>query len=308
MEKILISIISSERTWNNFSKFGFDEKLIKERKRFELALVLNGYNKEAIEYFNKFQPDYFFLRQNLGYDPAAVEHLLKLIPVFDTTLILHDDHWFRDGSWLDKILTLRSGEPEIDVWGNIVYNLSNEFPGFSDYCKANGHKHLIDINSGEILQGLSGIFSAKAITELKKIQFNFPLVNDKHLGEIGERIFSNSIIHLNLKLRLFPEGIFAFLCHNRTNDQDHFFWTASSLAAANKYLEARDYYFKYLNFCNANGVQGNNIGAFYNIALASFMLQDFSTAVDYCKKCLSIESNFPAVINLLTQIKEKIDV
>lgn len=303
-QKILISIITSEKTWSNFSKFGFAEKISEQRNRFELAIVFNGYDNDAIEYYNRFKPDYFFLRQNFGYDPAAVEHLLKLIPVFDTTLILHDDHWFDETSWLDIILQLREKNPEIDIWGNIFHSLPPA--DLKQFYADRNLEILSKIETNEFLHGLSGVYSSKAVSFLKSFPFNSPLTKDKHIADLGERTFTSVLQFLNLNYLQFPQGIFKFLFHNESNERDHIFWTANALAAKSNYKEARNYYIDYLKYCEENNFHRDYIVAFFNIAQTSFMIEDFKTTVAYCKRCLTIIPDFPLAIDLLNKIKEKI--
>jgi len=288
------------------SKFGFDKKLEEQRDKFDLAFVLNGYQNEAIEFISKFNPDYFFLRPNIGYDPAAVEHLLKLIPIYNTTLILHDDHWFEDSNWLEKIIELRTNNPKIDIWGNIFNSLPpNDIEKYFDDRELTILTHS---NSNDFLHGLSGVYTSNAINKLKKFSFNFPLTFDKHTADLGERTFSYALKYLELSFEQFPEGIFKFLLHNESNERDHLFWTANILANKGNFREARDYFFEYLKFCEEHDFQRDYLVAFFNIAQTSFVIEDYNTAVEYAKKCLTISHNFPEAIDLINKIKEKLNV
>ncbi|MGD8782221.1 MAG: hypothetical protein PVH88_25055 [Ignavibacteria bacterium] len=301
MEKILISIITSEKTWKNFSKFGFDKQVIKHRDKFDFAVVLNGYALEAINYYKDFKPEFFFLRPNLGFDPAAVEHLIKIIPVYDTTLILNDDYWFEVEDWVSQIEELRIEKPEIDVWGNLVVSLTSEMVGYNEYCSKADLGFLKNYDSKIMLQGMSGIFSSDAITKLKTINYNFFLENNKQKAELGERIFSNFIKYSMLNMSCFPQGIFKFLLHNDTNEKDHLFWTANELVLKNNYIEARNLYLEYLKHCERN----ESLLAFYNIAQISSVIKDYETTMLYCKKCLEIVPAFPLVTDLLNKIEAK---
>ncbi|MGD8782223.1 MAG: hypothetical protein PVH88_25065 [Ignavibacteria bacterium] len=246
MKKILISIITSEKTWSNFSRFEFDRQIKKLRERFDFAVVLNGYYHDAVNFYAQFKPEYFFLRPNIGYDPAAIEHLFKLIPVYKTTLLLHDDHWFEDENWFIKIENLRNEKPEIDVWGNLVLGSTSEVDGYKEYCDLTGLTFLKDFSSLQMLQGMSGIFSENAIRKIKSVNFNFPLINDKYKAEIGERIFSNLIKFKSLKMNNFPDGIFKFLMHGDDNFAGHLLWTAHEYYSDKKFEKSIEMYEKYI--------------------------------------------------------------
>lgn len=301
MKKILINIITSEKTWQNLSKYGFDEKLKKERGKFDFSVVHNGYCDEAIEFYNSFEPEYFFLRPNLGYDPAAVQHLIKLVPVYETTLILHDDHWFEDKDWLDKINKLRNERSETDVWGNLLNSLPP--PDIEIFYRQNKIELSSECKPGSFLHGIAGIYSDKAISNLKSFSFNFPSTADKHLADLGERTFSGILQHLNLKYDQLEPGIFKFLKHSSSSERDYLFWTANKYAAQREFEKAREYLFEYIEMCKTENFQRDILVAYYNVAQMSYLLNDYKACLKYSEKCLSIIPDFAPALDLINNLK-----
>jgi len=306
MNSTLICIISSEKTWQNFSKYGFSEKIKAERKNIDFAVTLNGYGEEAIEYFKTFTPDYFFLRPNAGFDPAAIAHLIKLIPVYDTTLIVHDDHWFEDENWLERIIQLTHSDETIGVWGNVVYHSPKA--DFEKFCKDYQFEYLLPIQSNRFLHGVSGIFSSQAIKKLKQTPLPFPNSTEKQIAELGEHIFSSVLRFLKIQFEQIPEGIFKFLQHGNSSKRDSIFWTANSLVYKHKYQESLQVYFEYLDYCEKNNFHRDLPIAYYNIAFNYFLLEDYKNAVIYSKKCLEIVPDCSDAFELLQMIKEKLNV
>lgn len=307
MKNSIISIITSEKTWKNLSGFGFDRKILERRGEFELAFVFNGFDDEGIKYLQKFNPDYFFLRPNLGFDPAAVEHLIKLIPVYNTTLIIHDDHWFEEGDWLGSIGRLRDENPETDVWGNVL--IANTEKKYYEFCENNnlGFLKVINPNKAGLLQGLAGIFSARAIKKLKSLTFNFPQTNIKEIAEMGEWAFSSALDYLNLIKKQLPGDIFNFMRHGKFSERDSLIWSANNCLYKNNYSEAAGYYEKYLKFCIDSGYnEGVTIG-YMGVANCSYLLNDLQTSIEYCRRALDLFPGLLPAINLLKSIKEKIE-
>jgi len=287
MKKCLISIITSEKTWKNFSKFGFHEKILKNREEFDLAIVLNGYNVEAVKFYKQFTPEYFFLRENVGFDPAAIKHLLMLIPVYNNTLILHDDHWFETDEWLIRIRELINKYPEVDIWGNILYN--DPLNGHLKLYKLLGLEKLNNFNYVDYLNGMSGLFNRNAIEKMKTFLLpdSLLLYGDKTNANIGERIFSNIAFFMGLKLVQFPPGLYKFLMHGGGNEKNYLFSTANMFLYQKQFAKAKEFYYKYYDYCLNIGYTKDFFVLFNNLAVTHYYLGEYSEVkriINICEK------------------------
>ncbi len=288
MKNTLICILSSEKTWRNFTKYNFHEKIRNSRNEFDFAIVLNGFDTEAINFYKQFHPDYFFLRENIGFDPAAIRHLLKLIPIYNYTLILHDDHWFETDLWLKKLNELTNQYPEVDIWGNILYQLP--IPTRKKFIESLGLNILSQFNLIDFLYGMSGIFSRNAITKLKTFLIPENLPNIKSVAELGERIFSDIIFYLDLKLVQFPGGPFKLLKHGDGNERNYLFSTANRFYFQNEFEKAKEYYYKYFSYCLKIDYTKDFPLLFGNLAIVHFHLKEYKNARNLWSIC---KINYP---------------
>ena len=272
MEKILLSIISSEKTWTNFSKFGFDKQLNKHREKLDFAVVLNGYNSEAIDFYKNFSPQYFFLRPNLGFDSAAIAYLINLLPEYEHYIIMHDDHWFSDDKWLEIIFDLVAKNPEVDIWGNIL--IQEAMARYKEYCIKLNLPHLINNDSDKFLHGMSGIFNKRAINSLKDFEIPYIMSGEKEDAFLGERLFSNIINYLNLSIQQFPEGIFNFFLHGEGNYKNHLFSTANVAYHTSDFKKAKEYFYKYYEYCTKNNFLEHMGSLFNNLACTHYRLDE----------------------------------
>ncbi len=279
MKKLLITIISSEKTWRNFNKFNFHKKIKDLRNEFDFGVVLNGYDTEAINFYRQFKPEYFFLRDNVGFDPAAIRHLLKLIPVYNNTLILHDDHWFDTDLWLEKINKLISQYPEVDIWGNILYHAPIE--NHKEFFEILGSQFLNEFNFVDFLHGLSGLFSRNAVTKLKTCLMPEKLPDGKTGAYLGERVFSDIIFYLGLKLVQFPEGPYKFLKHGDGNKKNYLFSMADQFLYKNEFEQAKEYYYNYFEYCLKINYTKDFPLLFGNLAIAHYELKEYKNAENF---------------------------
>ncbi len=288
MRDILIAVISSEKTWGKLSKWGFDKKLRKRRTEFDLAVVFNGYDSDGIKFYKEFVPEYFFLRENSGYDVAAMRHFLQLIPVYNNTIILHDDHWFEDDSWLDRILELILKNPEVDILGNVLYN--QPIIKSEQLYEELGISKLIGYNYVDYLHGMSGIFNAKAIRKLKTFPLPEKLSSDKAGANLGERIFSNIIFSLGLKLVELPSGPFKFLKHGDGNERNYFFSMGDKYFMLHDFNLAKKYFYEYYELCLKENFTNDFIYLYTNLAYVHFQLNEKQAAKE---KIIFLKNNFP---------------
>ncbi len=223
-KKTLLAVLTSEKTWKRTDELGLRADIENAREKFDLAIVVNGNSPEAREFYDALSPEFYLVRENTGMDPAAMEFLLKNVPVrnYDYAIILHDDHFFGNPRWFESLEKILENSPDADVLGNILP--ASATAEFLDYLEARGLDYDVEFPEFDILQGMAGVFSRKAISELKKIKFGFELSNDKTTAEFGERIFSLAITNANLKMKQIGEKVFGFLKHSRENEKNYYYW------------------------------------------------------------------------------------
>ncbi len=291
MNRLLLCIISSEKTWKNLSKFKFDIELKRLRNEFDLAVVLNGYAFEAVDYYANFKPEYFFLRPNLGFDSAAIAHFIELAPEYYGYLIMHDDHWFEQGDWFEYINELLSKDNNADIWGNILYERTR--PLFSEYCSKLEVSHLASYNLEFYLHGMSGLFSNNAIKLLKEHKIPYVMDMDKENANKGERLFSTIIKHQGLKIDSFPEGPYVFFKHNDGNHKNHLFSTANKHFYYKDFVKAKEYYYKYYEYCKENNFFDHMPILFNNLARTHYEIKEIEVAKVFWKNLLDQIPHFP---------------
>ena len=291
MKKFLICVITSEKTWVNFSKFGFDKQVKEMRTEFDLGIVLNGYNNDAVNYYNSFKPEYFFLRPNLGFDTAAIAYLINLVPEYEHYLIVHDDHWFADEKWLEIILDLINKSPEIDVWGNIL--IQEPMVQYKEYCVKVNLPHLANHIKDRFLHGMSGVFNKKAIKSLKDFKIPYIMSCEKEDAFLGERLFSNVINYLNLNMQQFPEGIFNFFLHGDGNYKNYLFSTANVAYHASDFEKAKKYFYMYYEHCLENNFLDHMGSLFNNLACTHYRLDEKQEAKYIWQNLLAKMPQFP---------------
>jgi len=294
MKNLLICVISSEKTWQNFPKHNFDKKILLKRENFDFAVVLNGYSGDAVNFYKQFLPDYFFLRPNLGFDVAAISHLLSIIPIYKTTIIMHDDHRFSGDDWLDKIVSYRNSHPEVDIWGNILYQQTGG--EYIKYLKKIGQEKFIEHRNNFFLHGLSGVFNQKAIQSLKNYGLQILYSENKEEAIHGERLFSEILILLNIKIEQFPDGIYKFFKHGEGNYKNYLFSTASMYAYTSRFKEAKEYFYKYLAYCKQHNYTKDYPLLLSNMAYVHYALGEYEEAKQLWRLCKQMFPGLPLPI------------
>ncbi len=276
----LIAVVSSEKTWVNFVKFGMDEKIRGQRNNFNLAFVLNGKNQEAINFYSAFNPDYFFVRENLGFDPASVTTVIKKIPTHKHTLIMHDDHWFLEDDWFERVKYYAENYPQIDIFGNILYMIQHEL--FENFCKKHNLEFLDPSSSIVYLHGISGIYSARAIDKLKNFHY-LPSENttEKEIANVEERVFSAIFNYLNLRISGFKEPVYTFLRHSKRNILNSLFSEGNYYYYLNQYEKAIFRFTEYLKYSKMISYSKDMLIAIINIGHSYFMLNDYQNSKKY---------------------------
>ncbi|MGD8782219.1 MAG: hypothetical protein PVH88_25045 [Ignavibacteria bacterium] len=291
MKKLLICIITSERTWKNLSKFNFDIELRKLRNEFDLAVVMNGYASDAIDYYKNFQPEFFSLRPNVGFDTAAIAYFIDLAPKYNHYLLMHDDHWFKNHDWLEKINCLINEDNSVDIWGNIL--MQEPLPNFKKYCDDVNLRELANCGKIDFLHGMCGLFNYDSISKLKEFKVPYLMSKDKKIAFLGERLFSNILLHLDIKFSQFSDGIFNFFLHGDDNYRNHLFSTANVAYHKFDFTKAKEYYYKYFEYCQKNNYFDDMPVLFNNLANTHFELNEVEEAKCIWKSLLDKIPNFP---------------
>ena len=299
----LIAIVSSEKTWGNFSKFGMDEKIREQRKNFDLAVVLNGENQEAINFYSTYEPNYFIVRENLGFDPASIATVIQKIPTHRHTLIMHDDHWFLEDDWFERVKFYAKNFPQIDIFGNILYMI--EHPLFENYCKEHNLEFLEPPSSKGFLHGISGIYSANAINKLKNFSFLPNLdTTEKNIANVEERVYSAIFHYLNLHVSGFNEPIYTFFRHSVRNLLNSLFSEGNYFYYWDNYEMAISRFLEYLRFAKLLNFTNDLLLPIINIAQSYLMLNDLQKAKEFYLWAKKLEPNVSFHENVYEKIPE----
>ena len=269
-EGVLVLIVSSEKTWQNIFKWKLAENLREYRAHFKLAVTINGYSCEGITAIKEFEPDYFFLRPNLGFDAASIAYSINLLPLYNQTIILHDDHWFNDKDWFEKIQTLISEHPAVDAWGNLLHGEKRKL--FDQYATELGLPYLSGIESTKYLHGMAGVFNSRVIRIFKEVNLPYKNSSEKEDANLGERLFSALLLLERFELRDFPEGKYSFLMHNERNKTNSLYSIANEYLYLGNYGEAKKYFYKYWEEIKKINFFNDLPTLFYSLAIAHYAL------------------------------------
>ncbi|MBU2492549.1 MAG: hypothetical protein KJ571_07990 [Bacteroidetes bacterium] len=291
MKKLLISIITSEKTWTNFSKFGFDKEILRLRDQFDLSFVLNGYSNEAILFYNQFCPEYFFLRPNLGFDTASIAYLINLVPRYEHYLIMHDDHWFPNPNWIDRLYEIMNNNSDTDIFGNIL--MQEPMRRHGEYCQLVNLNEFSKYKDFAFLHGMSGLFNLRSIQLLKEFKVPYLLTDEKEIAFLGERLFSNILSHQGIKFSQFSEGIFNFFLHGENNYINYLFSSANVAFHQSDFIKAKDYFYKYYHHCSEKKYFQNMDSLFNNLASTHYQLGEYSEAKYIWENLIERLPNYP---------------
>ncbi len=242
--ELLLVVVTSEATWETIDKWKLADNINKYRANFDLGFVMNGINHKGIDRISRFRPEYFLLRENIGFDAASISHAIELLPIYEHTIIMHDDHWFNDDNWLEKI-KLFWNDTIIDVWGNVLF--MQVYEGFADYCNSIGKEEYANDNYVSYLHGMAGLFNRKAIERLKKEGIPFKNTKSKNDANLGERFFTSVLYHNDITISDFPSGKYKFFMHKNRNKTDSLFSYATEYYFRKDFAKAKEYYYLYWN-------------------------------------------------------------
>ncbi len=169
MKNIVVGIVSSENTYNRLDELVFNDAFLKNRDKFDLAVLFNSDKKINHKFKTEF--NYIYFRPNVGLDPAGFNHLITNLPENEYYFLLHDDHFFMDNNWFEYSISLMENNHDVDIFGNIVFLEYRKAmqQKFYDFINQIGVGHLLKYaNLPNYIHGIAGIFNNKSINLLKK--------------------------------------------------------------------------------------------------------------------------------------------
>lgn len=214
---LLVCVATSEATWPNLVRYCFNHAFKVNRNRFDLAVVCNGTTADALTYIKTFQPDYFLGRQNVGFDLAGFDALLRMVPIegYDQFILLHDDHWFEDDGWLTTLLRLADKNPDIDVFGNLLDCSTDKLvEHFEIVSRILGYGRYLEPMPPVFTQGVAGLFTRRAV-EVWRQADGIPHIHNnlKNVAEICERLASFILYAHGCNFMQIPPGFQRYLRH-----------------------------------------------------------------------------------------------
>ncbi|MCC6398690.1 MAG: hypothetical protein IT282_16870 [Bacteroidetes bacterium] len=216
MRETIVCVAASECTWKNLRRYCFNAAFRANRHRFDLAVGFNGYDPEAIRFIDTLTPEYLLTRPNTGHDLANFDNILKRVPAHTRYILMHDDHWFFDEEWFDRLLVLLDGSPEIGVFGNLVpYDVQGPFREYYDrLCTVTGYDDVLGHGYPHFLQGLAGIYRGEVIQEVLACD-GIPHLHRsiQAAAQVFERVFSALLLNQGVRFAQIPPGFELFLVH-----------------------------------------------------------------------------------------------
>jgi hypothetical protein len=216
-ENVIVCVATSEATWPNLMRYGFNHHFKINRARFDLAVVCNGDSSAFKGFVDALRPEFLLTRLNLGFDLAGFDALLKYIPVekYERFILLHDDHWFDDRDWFDTLLKLSDQNPDIDIFGNLLDCSEDKLvEHFEIVSRILGYGRLLDPMPPVFVQGVAGLFTRKAVEAWQQAD-GIPHIHNnlKNLAEICERLASFILYKDGCGFMQVPPGFQRYLRH-----------------------------------------------------------------------------------------------
>lgn len=217
LKKTIICVATSEATWTNLSRYCFNHAFKINRHLFDLAVVCNGSSDTFSGYLQSLKPDFFLKRQNLGFDLAGFDALLRAVPVqhYERFILLHDDHWFADEDWFETLSKLADAHPEIDVFGNLLDCSEDKLvEHFEIVSRILGYGRYLEPMSPVFTQGVAGLFTRRAIDTWRQSD-GIPHIHNnlKNVAEICERLASFILYDAGCSFMQIPPGFQRYLRH-----------------------------------------------------------------------------------------------
>ena len=213
MKHVLAIVATSEKTWHLGEKYLFNEHFLKNRFFFDLAIVCNGFNAEAEACLSALAPEHLFSRENRGYDIAAFDHVIKKLPFYPHYLFLHEDNWFFDDDWFEKLDRMQMSDLSVDVFGNLFSHPELSAEGF-DQIFAQNNISFRQSDFPYFLQGYTGWYRGAVIEFFLKIG-GIPGHNQSSrlATHVFERFTSYLLMSQGYSFGQIPPGYEQFLMH-----------------------------------------------------------------------------------------------
>jgi hypothetical protein len=161
-------IAAHRGTMAAMKKYCFNEHFYVNRNKLDLCIVFNEVDEDTLSFVKTLDPEYVFVKENFGMDPAAFDFAINHTKSYENYLLLHYDHWFIDGGWFDR-LTAEIDRVGADVLGNLVLPAtSNLSPHYNLVSSAYGLENLIPSKYHAFLQGGAGLYKQRAIETFKR--------------------------------------------------------------------------------------------------------------------------------------------
>jgi len=216
MQETVVCVATSERTWQTLPRYCFNAPFIANRHKFDLAVGFNGDDPEGLRYLDALTPEYVLPRPNTGHDLANFDNIIKNIPGYGRYIFLHDDHWFYDEEWFDRLEQLHEESPDVGVFGNLVrFDLQGDFKDYHDrLCVSMGYTEVLGRSFPHFVQGLAGSYQGsviRAILDLDGIPHLHRSVQSA--AQVFERVFSELMLMRGTRFAQIPPGFEMFLVH-----------------------------------------------------------------------------------------------
>lgn len=214
VDKIVVCVVSSEKTYNNLDYYCFDSFFLQGRKLVDVALVFNGkpdYIPRSV-YITK--PNYIWVRPNLGLDPGGFNFLISNIPQYKYYLLLHDDHHFADGNWAENFYGLVKTNPNIHVWGNLFSTKLDAFKTIRLFNEFLDYRTEID-KFTHFIQGYAGLYKNEVIKSLLENNNGITTtdLSDSFICQCLERYHSYFLYKNGFIFGQIPPGYEKYLLH-----------------------------------------------------------------------------------------------
>ena len=213
MKHVLAIVATSEKTWHFGEKYLFNEYFLKNRIFFDLAIVCNGFQAEAEACLKALAPEYLFFRENKGYDIAALDYAIKKLPHYPHYLFLHEDNWFFDDAWFEKLDRMQMSNLSLDIFGNLVTDPAHSMEGF-DQIFVQNNLSFRQADFPHFLQGYTGWYRGAVIDFFLKIGGIPGFDQSSRLAtHIFERFTSYLLMMHGYRFGQIPPGYEKFLMH-----------------------------------------------------------------------------------------------
>ena len=221
MHDTVVCVATSERTWQSLWRYCLNAPFIANRHKFDLAIGFNGDDPEGRRSLDTLTPEYVLMRPNTGHDLANFDNIIKHIPAYDRYVFMHDDHWFYDEEWFERLEELHLSSPEIGVFGNLVrFDLQGDFREYHDrFCSIMGYAEVIGKPYPHFVQGLAGSYTGAVIRKVLDMD-GIPHMHRsvQSAAQVFERVFSGLLLNQGVQFAQIPPGFEMYLVH-----RDHSF-------------------------------------------------------------------------------------